>query len=287
MYKIIGGDQREYGPATADEIRRWIADGRLGDQSLVQLEGSGEWKPLERYPEFAEALAAQVRHAPEAGTTRVPTDLQSWIASILSRPPGLRIGSCLARGGKLMLSNFFVFSAAAFAIWILSLAAFLPSSWGLPFHVLSWVLDGVLYGGMYVLILKRVRGQPASLADVVSGFKGSFVQLILAGVVTSFLTMMGVCACILPWAYLIVAWVLTVPLVADKQIEFWTAMELSRRVVTRVWFEMLLLLVLAYLPYFAVRHGRPVQGDGTLHAPGARVDGVEPAGFCPLDGLDE
>ncbi len=57
MYKIIGGDQKEYGPVTADELRTWIAEGRANGQSQVQLEG-GPWKPLASYPEFADALAA-------------------------------------------------------------------------------------------------------------------------------------------------------------------------------------------------------------------------------------
>jgi hypothetical protein len=39
-----------------------------------------------------------------------------------------------------------------------------------------------------------------------------------------------------------------VPLVIDKGLEFWSALELSRKVVTRVWFETLGLLFLAYLP---------------------------------------
>jgi hypothetical protein len=43
-----------------------------------------------------------------------------------------------------------------------------------------------------------------------------------------------------------------VPLVADKGLEFWSAMELSRKVVTRVWFEILGLVVLAFLPFILV-----------------------------------
>ena len=45
-----------------------------------------------------------------------------------------------------------------------------------------------------------------------------------------------------------VAWVFSVPLVADKRLEFWSAMELSRKVVTRVWFEMFGLILLIFLP---------------------------------------
>jgi len=29
MYKIIGTDQKEYGPISAEEIHRWISDGRI------------------------------------------------------------------------------------------------------------------------------------------------------------------------------------------------------------------------------------------------------------------
>ena len=63
------------------------------------------------------------------------------------------------------------------------------------------------------------------------------------------LTFIGLCCClVLPGLYLFVAWVFSVPLVADRRLEFWSAMELSRKVVTRVWFEMFGLVVLAFLP---------------------------------------
>src|SRR5688500_3189223 len=55
MYKIVGGDQREYGPATSDQIREWIASGRANGQTLASFEGS-PWKPLSTFPEFADAL---------------------------------------------------------------------------------------------------------------------------------------------------------------------------------------------------------------------------------------
>jgi len=55
MYKIVGGDQREYGPATSDQIREWIASGRANGQTLASFEGS-PWKPLSTYPEFADTL---------------------------------------------------------------------------------------------------------------------------------------------------------------------------------------------------------------------------------------
>lgn len=55
MYKIIGADQKEYGPVSADELRRWIAEGRVSAQTLVQMEGQADWRPLSSFPEFAGA----------------------------------------------------------------------------------------------------------------------------------------------------------------------------------------------------------------------------------------
>jgi TM2 domain-containing membrane protein YozV len=56
MYKIIGTDGRPYGPATAEDIRRWMAENRVNAQTSVQMEGSQDWKPLGSFSEFASEL---------------------------------------------------------------------------------------------------------------------------------------------------------------------------------------------------------------------------------------
>jgi hypothetical protein len=56
MYKIIGTDQKEYGPITSDQVRQWIAEGRLNGQSPTQAAGESGWKPLSMFPEFADIL---------------------------------------------------------------------------------------------------------------------------------------------------------------------------------------------------------------------------------------
>jgi hypothetical protein len=57
-YTIIGGDQKPYSSVTPDDIRRWIADGRLNAQSLAREENDTEWRPLSAFPEFADVFAA-------------------------------------------------------------------------------------------------------------------------------------------------------------------------------------------------------------------------------------
>ena len=75
MYKIIGSDHAQYGPVAADQVRQWIAEGRLDASSLLQPEGAGDWKPLSAFPEFA-ALVAPVPSAATPPTIGVvPADV--------------------------------------------------------------------------------------------------------------------------------------------------------------------------------------------------------------------
>ena len=53
MYKIIGADQKQYGPVSAEEMGKWIAEGRVNAQTLIQAEGQTDWRVLSTYPEFA------------------------------------------------------------------------------------------------------------------------------------------------------------------------------------------------------------------------------------------
>ena len=63
MYKIIGGDQKEYGPVTADQLREWIQMGRANAHTRVQAEGQADWRPLGELPEFSDVLSARAATA--------------------------------------------------------------------------------------------------------------------------------------------------------------------------------------------------------------------------------
>jgi hypothetical protein len=53
MYKIIGANQLEYGPVSADQLRQWITEGRADANTQAQLEGTTEWKLMRDFPDFA------------------------------------------------------------------------------------------------------------------------------------------------------------------------------------------------------------------------------------------
>ncbi len=69
MFRIIGGDGKEYGPVPADEVRRWMDERRVQPNSLVRAEGSTEWKSLSSFPELASLHASGISPAPFATST--------------------------------------------------------------------------------------------------------------------------------------------------------------------------------------------------------------------------
>jgi hypothetical protein len=243
MYKVIGGDRKEYGPVSADDVRRWIAEGRLNVHSQLQAEGTTEWKPLASFPEFAEALRSHTGATPAAGALATPAAPWSS-AEVLAQTPRVEIGRCLSRSWDLCTANLGLLLGATFLIWIIGvLGQFVPFG-----GLVVWLFHGVFTGGLCMVFLKSIRGQQTSVGEAFSGFNIAFGQLLLAGVVRYLLTALSFCLCILPCIYLAVAWIFGIPLVADKRLEFWTGLELSRKIVTRIWFEILGLIILAYLP---------------------------------------
>ena len=77
MYKIIGADGREYGPATAGQLRQWMAEGRANAQTQTLAPGAPEWKPLGALPEFAGYFAPP--NPPIIGPARPGTSTASQL----------------------------------------------------------------------------------------------------------------------------------------------------------------------------------------------------------------
>ncbi|HTX20600.1 MAG TPA: DUF4190 domain-containing protein [Candidatus Aquilonibacter sp.] len=66
IYKIIGEDGREYGPATAEQIRQWIAEGRVERRTPVFVDSAKDWNFVGLLPEFANCFATSSAPAPIA-----------------------------------------------------------------------------------------------------------------------------------------------------------------------------------------------------------------------------
>jgi hypothetical protein len=83
MYKIIGADQKEYGPISADQLRQWISEGRVNGQTRVLAEGSGAWKTVSQMPEFA-ALAPPAAPAPISMPGMAPKNNQMAVWALVT-----------------------------------------------------------------------------------------------------------------------------------------------------------------------------------------------------------
>ena len=91
-YKIIGTDQKEYGPVSADQLRQWIAQRRVVAQTMAQADG-GEWKNLGSFPEFAADFGNPIPASP--AFTPAPSFASTPRAEIIAPPAtsGLAIAS--------------------------------------------------------------------------------------------------------------------------------------------------------------------------------------------------
>ena len=86
-YTIIGGDQKQYGPVTGEQLCQWILDGRLSPQSQAKAESDAEWRPLSAFPEFAAALATR------SAASGTPPSLPSAAPPLPANTNGLAITS--------------------------------------------------------------------------------------------------------------------------------------------------------------------------------------------------
>lgn len=239
MYKIIGADHREYGPVPAERIRQWILEGRANGQSKVQPEGAA-WQELAEIPEFAEVLKEQAAAAPPPPRI-ASTEADRMAAAILARDYRVDIGDWFSRAWRLLQEEFWLLVGATAVILVLSFGV---ASVPVIGTVANLLLGFVLWGSLDWLFLKRVRGQMADMSDAFAGFSLAFVPLMLGGLVIQVLTAVGFLLCILPGIYLFVIWWVFVPLlIIDKRLDFWPAMELSRKVVNQHWWQIALLVL--------------------------------------------
>ena len=101
MYRIIGADQKEYGPVLADQVRKWIVEGRADARTRARSEGGGDWKSLSDFPEFTAALADRKPGA-QPGPPRIgAVEADRLAADIIARDYRVDIGECFSRSWNL------------------------------------------------------------------------------------------------------------------------------------------------------------------------------------------
>ena len=239
MYYLIGADGREYGPFTSEQIRDWVAEGRANAHSRVRCDGETTWQALTELAELADLVGRPAFAEPTPPPVLTP---EAIALEYLGRNVVIDIGSCLRRGWALVRNNVGVLVGSTLLIWLVALGLSL-----LP--LVGWfagiLVNPVLTGGLFYVFIRRIRGDVPSVGDALNGFSMAFLPLALAGLVSSLLTVLGFLLLILPGIYLMVGYAFALPLVIDKRMDFWTAMEVSRRVIHRQWWTMFGLTIVA------------------------------------------
>lgn len=279
MYKIIGADQNEYGPVSADQLRQWLAEGRANARTPVQAAGGTEWKTLSAYPELADLLPAC---SGAAGAPPVYGAQRGLPENLLAGDYELDIGGCIGSAWELLKGNFgLIFGGVAIFMLVqfgMGVLAQIPIV-GMLVSLGSLILTGPLTGGVYYFLLKNIRRQPAEIGDVFAGFRLAFGQLLLGYIVVVILTclamlpgvavmalpiitmvrqqavaagpilvaLLGLIVMIAPAIYLSTSWMFSLPLIIDRQMEFWPAMSASRKVVGKHWWLVFGLVVVCGL----------------------------------------
>ena len=90
MFTIIGGDGKEYGPVTVEQIRTWITSGRANLDTQAKALGTDEWRRIGDFAEFSlPAGAPPVLAGAVPGATAVDPTLAH---------PGMRLLAALVDG---------------------------------------------------------------------------------------------------------------------------------------------------------------------------------------------
>ena len=165
---------------------------------------------------------------------------EALAAEYLRRNTSVDIGSAISRGWALVRDHMGMLVGGSLLAWVVMIAlGCVP--------IVGWIISMVVVGGLYLFFIRSIRGENVEIGDVFAGFSLAFANLALAGLMTWLLTTIGFLLCILPGIYLAVAYVFVPPLVIDKKMEFWPAMEVSRQVVQRHWWSMFGLLIVLML----------------------------------------
>jgi uncharacterized membrane protein len=287
-YVVIGGDGKEYGPISGDDMRKWVTEGRLNAQSLAKSESDAEFRTLATFPEFAHLFGIAATQATPGYAQAAP--VVDWS----SRDYELDIGGCVSRGWKAATSQFGQLFLPVFIYFliqiVISLCGKIPVI-GPLFSIGNLFINGQLFAGVFYVYLLTLRGERADVGKMFDGFRRCYWQLFLGYFVAAlfyllclvpFFIVFGIKAssffkevhgtspadiqvimsqlgpimmsclpilliCLVPLIYLTVNWQFALPLIIDRQMDFWTAMKTSWKMVHKHWWTVFGLIVVVGL----------------------------------------
>lgn len=118
------------------------------------------------------------------------------------------------------------------------------------YQLLMAVAVAPLAAGLMMIGIKIARNESVSGTEVFAHFD-KILPLAAATILMYILCAIGFVLLVLPGIYLLVAYTLTMPLIADKGMGPWQALETSRKAITKHWFPFFGFLIVVLLMYLA------------------------------------
>ncbi|WP_439102235.1 hypothetical protein [Congregibacter sp.] len=104
-----------------------------------------------------------------------------------------------------------------------------------------------LLAGLYSMIIRLERGEAITITNLFDGFQ-AFVPLVIASLLMSVFISIGLLLLVLPGLYLIIVYGFTNLMIVDQKMDFWPAMEASRKLLhAHFWSYFVLAFVLAVI----------------------------------------
>ncbi|MFZ4640013.1 MAG: hypothetical protein ACOYMP_06405 [Nodosilinea sp.] len=187
--------------------------------------------------------------------------MTNFSTDLINRDYTFKMSRYFSRGWAIFTAyswQFILFTLIYFVI-ILAIGRIFPDR--LSTTVTS-ILNPILAAGYYCVAFQIARGRPTTFEDFFGGFR-KFWPVFLTALLSGLLILLGCILLILPGIYLGVAYLFAQPLVIDKNLDFWSAMETSRQIISRQWFSFFGLVLLLFLVILA---GFLLLGVGVLAA---------------------
>lgn len=203
---------------------------------------------------MSDAITPNPYAAPTSNLQQVPSNQVPSIEEALARGYDFNIGDLLSeswskvKGTKgIIIGGFLVFYvvllAATFILGgVVGIFGALSDSNALMFIgeiLISLLASALAYpfmAGINMVGIRRAADQPLNFNEIFSHF-GRTVPLIITAVVMMLLIYLGMILLLIPGIYLGVAYLLAVPLVVERGLSPWQALEASRKAITQHWFK--------------------------------------------------
>jgi hypothetical protein len=179
-------------------------------------------------------VGSDVQYCPNCGQA-LSTPLASAAAPVWVPPASIKAqpGRWVGMGWEMVKADF--------GMCILLALVFLALNSMVPL-----IIQGPLFAGFHIYLMKRLLNRRAEFADLFAGFN-FFVPTLVAALLIALLVSAGTLLCIIPGLVVAAMYKFTYLFIVDKRMDFWPAMQASHAVVKNDYFGFTMFLLLMAL----------------------------------------